>query len=231
MLGRAVWITGSGRVQAQEAGFVKPANNDGLIEVVGFKSGFHAGAVMSGAAHGVRLAQARGVHVHVRGSDEQRRTRKNGMSRAYLQLDGEPWKQDVPDYNTGDEMVVRLLPPSLPLAPCYIVCVSNEPLSWFGIPLDSGLSTWHSMRRLCLPPTRALRVPMVTFPGPLACPHQHPLHAPLTLTRSAPSRPYVCDPGSDSCRCSQCRLSRVHSCLTDQFDAVRGYSMRSVPQQ
>eukprot|EP00892_Ulva_mutabilis_P011273 jgi/Ulvmu1/8518/UM044_0052.1 len=104
--GRNIW--GDHDTDAQERGFIKPANNDGLIEVVGFKSGFHAGAVMSGTAHGVRLAQAHGVRVHVRGSDEQRKTKKNGMGKMYLQLDGEPWKQDVPDYNTGEEMLVEL---------------------------------------------------------------------------------------------------------------------------
>lgn len=118
--GGVLWVPRAqvcGGVQAKEAGFVPPSNNDGLIEVVGFKSGFHAGAVMSGAAHGVRLAQARGVRVHVRGTDEQRKSGKGGFGKVYLQLDGEPWKQDVPDFASKDEMLVRTCAPSPPPHP------------------------------------------------------------------------------------------------------------------
>jgi hypothetical protein len=81
-------------VQAKAKGFVEPSNCDGLLEVVAFKSGYHAGAVMGAGMHAVRLAQTAGVRMHVRGS--KKTTDSNGMGKTYIQLDGEPWEQPVP---------------------------------------------------------------------------------------------------------------------------------------
>lgn len=95
-----------GAAQAKAAGFSEPAPADGLIEVVGFKSGYQAGAVMAGATHAVRFGQAAGVRVRVaapaaRGS--------KGAAPVFMQLDGEPWKQPAPtgDGGDGNELVVR----------------------------------------------------------------------------------------------------------------------------
>lgn len=82
-------------MQAQEKGFTEPSNCDGLLEVVAFKSGYHAGVVMAGGMHAVRLAQVAGVRMHVRGT-EATKGGGQGMGTAYIQLDGEPWKQNVP---------------------------------------------------------------------------------------------------------------------------------------
>lgn len=82
-------------VQAAEKGFTQPSSCDGLLEVVAFKSGYHAGVVMAGGMHAVRLAQAAGVRMRVRGT-EAAKGEGEGMGAAYIQLDGEPWKQNVP---------------------------------------------------------------------------------------------------------------------------------------
>lgn len=87
-------------MQAEEKGFVDPSNCDGLLEVVAFKSGYHAGVVMAGGMHAVRLAQAAGVRMHVRGSEEE------GI--AYMQLDGEPWKQSVPGSKTPESEALQV---------------------------------------------------------------------------------------------------------------------------
>jgi hypothetical protein len=83
------------------------SNSDGLVEVVGLKSGYHAGVVMAGAMHAVRLAQAAGVRIRARGAGK---AKKDGFARAYLQLDGEPWKQDVPPEDSPKEEALEVRP-------------------------------------------------------------------------------------------------------------------------
>ena len=52
----------------------------------------------------VRLAQARGARVRVRGPPAQ--GDGSGMAAVFLQLDGEPWKQDAPSKD-GEFLEVR----------------------------------------------------------------------------------------------------------------------------
>ena len=42
-------------LQAERDGYSKPASNDGRLEVVGFKSAYHAGAVITSTKPAVRL--------------------------------------------------------------------------------------------------------------------------------------------------------------------------------
>jgi Diacylglycerol kinase accessory domain len=88
-------------LQAERSGFSKPAFNDSLVEVVGFTSGYHAGAVLFRTMPCVRLAQAAGARIRVTA------VRAEGLhASVYMQLDGEPWKQDVPAAE-GQDLEVR----------------------------------------------------------------------------------------------------------------------------
>ncbi|PNW80627.1 hypothetical protein CHLRE_07g325550v5 [Chlamydomonas reinhardtii] len=94
--GRNLWGPNTSEADEKKHGFKKPSYNDGLLEVVGLLSGWHAGLVMAskgGLLHAKRICQAAGVRValsapYVRADGEP--------SHCYMQLDGEPWKQDIP---------------------------------------------------------------------------------------------------------------------------------------
>jgi len=76
----------------------QPIFNDGLVEVIGFKSGWHFGLTMAGLSprlHAVRLAQAAEVELEVRAGAA------GGCGGAgnvmHFQVDGEPWAQPLPE--------------------------------------------------------------------------------------------------------------------------------------
>jgi Diacylglycerol kinase accessory domain len=139
-------------LQAKKAGFKQPEVNDGLIEVVGLTSGYQAGAVMSGVMHAVRLAQTAGARVRVSGpaggrkqSTQGRDSMATGGGRktisVYLQLDGEPWRQDAPA-GDGECLEARLSICDRFCACSGAVCVPALPER--GEPLGTALlsSTW-----------------------------------------------------------------------------------------
>ncbi|KAL6785056.1 hypothetical protein ACKKBG_A02255 [Auxenochlorella protothecoides x Auxenochlorella symbiontica] len=92
--GRDIWglSDGGGLRQGKR---VVPIFSDGLVEVVGFKNGWHTAMVMgqvSNKLHGKRLGQVEELELefqaHGRVKDEAGKT--------HMQLDGEPWPQGVP---------------------------------------------------------------------------------------------------------------------------------------
>ena len=66
----------------------------------------HTGFVLTGLAHGVRLAQCRGARLEVKapGSADS----EPGIS--YMQLDGEPWPQSIPSGKSEQPLVVSCSP-------------------------------------------------------------------------------------------------------------------------
>ncbi|URE27952.1 Diacylglycerol kinase [Musa troglodytarum] len=74
-----------------------PFVDDGLLEVVGFKDGWHGLVLLAPGGHGTRLAQARRI---------QFKFRKGAGDHAYMRIDGEPWKQPLPQ--DKDEVVVEI---------------------------------------------------------------------------------------------------------------------------
>ncbi|XP_064982194.1 diacylglycerol kinase 1 isoform X2 [Musa acuminata AAA Group] len=74
-----------------------PFVDDGLLEVVGFMDGWHGLVLLAPGGHGTRLAQARGI---------QFKFRKGAGDHAYMRIDGEPWKQPLPQ--DKDEVVVEI---------------------------------------------------------------------------------------------------------------------------
>ncbi|KAL4552775.1 hypothetical protein Ndes2526B_g02685 [Nannochloris sp. 'desiccata'] len=80
----------------EKKGFNDPIYDDGLIEVVGFHSGWHTAAVMGQLTkkiHGKRLAQCREVELELIATEGKI---KGERGTVYMQVDGEPWPQSIP---------------------------------------------------------------------------------------------------------------------------------------
>lgn len=64
-----------------------PYVDDGFFEVVGFRDAWHGLVLYTPNGHGTRLAQANRIRFEFH---------KGGADHAYMRLDGEPWKQPLP---------------------------------------------------------------------------------------------------------------------------------------
>ncbi|KAK9797760.1 hypothetical protein WJX73_008031 [Symbiochloris irregularis] len=110
--GRDVWglhdsdrTGGAKRPEEAQKGFRKPIFDDGLIEVVGLKTGWHTVVVLaqlSRRIHGKRLAQGNEVMVEFRDSA------KTAGHAAYMRLDGEPWMQDISGATQEQPLTVHI---------------------------------------------------------------------------------------------------------------------------
>ncbi|WCJ32098.1 diacylglycerol kinase 5 [Euphorbia peplus] len=74
-----------------------PYVDDGLIEVVGFRNAWHGLVLLAPNGHGTRLAQARRIRFEFR---------KGAAENTFMRIDGEPWKQPLPD--DDDTVVVEI---------------------------------------------------------------------------------------------------------------------------
>lgn len=70
----------------ENRGFVEPNVDDGLLEIFGLKHGWHASFVMVELISAKHIAQAAAIRFEVRGGE---------WREAYMQMDGEPWKQPL----------------------------------------------------------------------------------------------------------------------------------------
>ncbi|OVA03668.1 Diacylglycerol kinase [Macleaya cordata] len=78
-------------------GFVEAHADDGLLEIFGLKEGWHASIVMVELISAKHIAQAAAIRMEVRGGD---------WKKAYMQMDGEPWKQPMnKEYSTFVDIV------------------------------------------------------------------------------------------------------------------------------
>lgn len=76
----------------EKRGFVEAHADDGLLEIFGLKQGWHASFVMVELISAKHIAQAAAIRLEIRGG---------GWENAYMQMDGEPWKQPLnKDYST-----------------------------------------------------------------------------------------------------------------------------------
>ena len=69
------------------------------VQAVGLQSGYHTAVVMGGLyykVHGLRLAQASEMQLELKAGG----TPKGAAPRTHMQLDGEPWQQELP-YEEG----------------------------------------------------------------------------------------------------------------------------------
>ncbi|XP_072966390.1 diacylglycerol kinase 1-like isoform X2 [Typha angustifolia] len=65
-----------------------PYVDDGLLEVVGFRDAWHGLVLLAPNGHGTRLAQAHRIRFEFH---------KGAADHTYMRLDGEPWKQPLPE--------------------------------------------------------------------------------------------------------------------------------------
>ncbi|WVZ73343.1 hypothetical protein U9M48_021662 [Paspalum notatum var. saurae] len=70
----------------EKRGFVEAHSDDGLVEIFGLKEGWHASFVMAELIKAKHIAQAAAIKFEMRGGQ---------WDRAYVQMDGEPWKQPL----------------------------------------------------------------------------------------------------------------------------------------
>lgn len=79
------------------------------LQALGLRSGWHTAAVMGGVStkvHAVRLAQGNNLQLEVRGG--RGGTTKGDSPVTHMQLDGEPWPQDLPADAKDPPLRVRL---------------------------------------------------------------------------------------------------------------------------
>ncbi|XP_044464858.1 diacylglycerol kinase 7-like [Mangifera indica] len=80
----------------EKRGFVEAHADDGLLEIFGLKQGWHASFVMVELISAKHIAQAAAIRLEIRGGE---------WKDAYMQMDGEPWKQPMnTDYSTFVEI-------------------------------------------------------------------------------------------------------------------------------
>ncbi|KAK9275424.1 hypothetical protein L1049_022688 [Liquidambar formosana] len=80
----------------EKRGFVEAHADDGLLEIFGLKQGWHASFVMVELISAKHIAQAAAIRLEVRGGE---------WKNAFMQMDGEPWKQPMnKDYSTFVEI-------------------------------------------------------------------------------------------------------------------------------
>ncbi|KAL3686113.1 hypothetical protein R1sor_004135 [Riccia sorocarpa] len=105
--GRNPWGHPSANRQKQE-GFVEAKPDDGILEIVGLRDGWHTAVVLLELLTAYRLAQAIAVRLEMGGNRE----------RAYCQMDGEPWQQPIGTADDEPAVVeIRRIPkPSIMLS-------------------------------------------------------------------------------------------------------------------
>ncbi|KAJ9689581.1 hypothetical protein PVL29_014986 [Vitis rotundifolia] len=80
----------------EKKGFVEAHVDDGLLEIFGLKQGWHASFVMVELISAKHIAQAAAIRLEIRGGE---------WKQAYMQMDGEPWKQPINnEYSTFVEI-------------------------------------------------------------------------------------------------------------------------------
>uniref|UniRef100_A0A0E0I998 Diacylglycerol kinase n=1 Tax=Oryza nivara TaxID=4536 RepID=A0A0E0I998_ORYNI len=106
-------------------GFVEAQSDDGLLEIFGLKQGWHASLVMVELISAKHIAQAAAIRLEIKGGQ---------WRDAYMQMDGEPWKQPL-DHEYSTFVDIKKVPyPSLiinggdrdaAIYPCALIQVLN----------------------------------------------------------------------------------------------------------
>ncbi|KAI5057771.1 hypothetical protein GOP47_0027786 [Adiantum capillus-veneris] len=93
--------------------------NDGLIELVGFRDGWHGFALLTPNGHGTRLAQAHKVRIEFN---------RDSANETYMRMDGEPWLQPLPTDQTSTIIEITHLGQAVMLTTgnCISECVPHE---------------------------------------------------------------------------------------------------------
>ncbi|XP_039027436.1 diacylglycerol kinase 4-like [Hibiscus syriacus] len=83
--GRNPWGT-LRQAYLDKKGFVEANVDDGLLEIFGLKQGWHASFVMADLISAKHIAQAAEIRMELRGGE---------WKESFMQMDGEPWKQNL----------------------------------------------------------------------------------------------------------------------------------------
>ncbi|KAK8919036.1 Diacylglycerol kinase 5 [Platanthera zijinensis] len=90
------WGTPSTR-KKQDRDLTVPYVDDGHLEIVGFRNAWHGLVLLSPKGHGTRLAQTNRIRFEFHKSD---------ADHTFMRMDGEPWKQPLPE--EGDKVMVEI---------------------------------------------------------------------------------------------------------------------------
>ncbi|MCO5572957.1 hypothetical protein L7F22_026719 [Adiantum nelumboides] len=106
--------------------------NDGLIELVGFRDGWHGLALLTPKGHGTRLAQAHKVRIEFQ---------KGFASKTYMRIDGEPWMQPLPEDKSVTTVEISNLGSNanneeVHCAMCSLRCRRKPQSEWVDNPFD-----------------------------------------------------------------------------------------------
>ncbi|KAK8597992.1 hypothetical protein V6N13_095384 [Hibiscus sabdariffa] len=80
-------------------GFVVANVDDGLLEIFGLKQGWHASFVMADLISAKHIAQATAIRMELRGGE---------WKDSFMQMDGEPWKQNLSKKNSTTVEIKRM---------------------------------------------------------------------------------------------------------------------------
>ncbi|KDP24202.1 hypothetical protein JCGZ_25859 [Jatropha curcas] len=94
--GLSPWGTPNSKKQ-HERSLTPPFVDDGLLEVVGFRDAWHGLVLLAPNGHGTRLAQAHRIRFEFH---------KGAAEHTFMRIDGEPWKQPLPE--DDDTVVVEI---------------------------------------------------------------------------------------------------------------------------
>ncbi|XP_020598960.1 diacylglycerol kinase 5-like isoform X2 [Phalaenopsis equestris] len=83
--------------KARNRDLTPPYVDDGILEVVGFRDAWHGLVLLAPHGHGTRLAQAHRIRFEFH---------KGAADHTYMRIDGEPWKQPLPE--NDDTVVVEI---------------------------------------------------------------------------------------------------------------------------
>ncbi|XP_024522876.1 diacylglycerol kinase 6 [Selaginella moellendorffii] len=85
---------------SHERGLTVPRVDDGLLEIVGFRDAWHGLFLLFPHGHGTRLAQANRVKIVFQAGSTS--------SHTYMRMDGEPWKQPLPESHHGNPTEIEI---------------------------------------------------------------------------------------------------------------------------
>ncbi|WCJ30609.1 diacylglycerol kinase 5 [Euphorbia peplus] len=84
----------------RDRGLTPPFVDDGLLEIVGFRDAWHGLVLLAPKGHGTRLAQARRIRFEFH---------KASADHTFMRIDGEPWKQPLPEDDDTVEVEISHL--------------------------------------------------------------------------------------------------------------------------
>ncbi|KAL8129699.1 hypothetical protein V2J09_018854 [Rumex salicifolius] len=111
----------------EKRGFVEAHADDGLLEIFGLKHGWHASFVMVELISAKHIAQAAAIRMEIRGGD---------WKQAFLQMDGEPWKQPLDENYSAFVDITKVGFHSLMI---------NGDSNAIGLPFVGRLKVWRNL--------------------------------------------------------------------------------------